>query len=567
MAAAAPDFRSTLRGAPAIAGTTLALAVVLAALGPPFLCAPPGPDPAMYDVQARTVLDGGVLYRDVVEPNLPGAVWIHLAVRRCAGWSSEALRAFDLAWFLATAVLAAAFVRGSGRGAAALRGLVVLALIGGYASLSEWCHCQRDVWLLPFALGALHLRVRAVESADRSEAMSTRARLRRISEGVLWGLAVWLKPHIILPAIAALAAGELAVRRSTSRSGPAQRLGRELAEMVSGGLLVGAIGSAWLIATGAWQPMWTMLREWNPEYLAASAARWTWPRFWTMQARMAPWSLIQIAAAATAFAKLRNVIALRGHADRAAASRNAVLAGAWLGWCVQAIFLQHLFDYVYVPGLVLGATLVASAQARSLSERLEARSLRIVAASLLVGVSLILNAGWVAAWPQCVREGSTPAVRDRLARLPVTNWSELSQVEAFLAAEMIRDGELTAYHTHTVHLLRQLDIRPSTRFVLTETHIRLFPSRTTEIKAALDASGQQYIVVNLLEAGYETAIPRTDRDPESWRDYCDAESMRRFPFHLPAALRAGRYVVLRATGAAAELETRFLPLAAKTAGL
>ena len=67
--------------------------VVAAVRGPLFLCAPLGPDPVMYDLQARVVDDGGVLYRDILEPNLPGAVWIHSVVRHIAGWSSEALRA------------------------------------------------------------------------------------------------------------------------------------------------------------------------------------------------------------------------------------------------------------------------------------------------------------------------------------------------------------------------------------------------------------------------------------------------------------------------------------------
>tara|TARA_B100001939_G_scaffold335217_1_gene337019 strand:+ start:608 stop:751 length:144 start_codon:yes stop_codon:yes gene_type:complete len=42
-------------------------------------------DTALFDVQAAEVLKGGVMYRDIVEPNLPGVVWIHLLIRSVAG--------------------------------------------------------------------------------------------------------------------------------------------------------------------------------------------------------------------------------------------------------------------------------------------------------------------------------------------------------------------------------------------------------------------------------------------------------------------------------------------------
>ena len=76
-----------------IAGPLLAL---LVSQVPNFLQLTLTPDAVLYDVQARCLLEGGVLYRDVLEPNLPGVVWIHVAVRSVAGWSPEVLRMFDL---------------------------------------------------------------------------------------------------------------------------------------------------------------------------------------------------------------------------------------------------------------------------------------------------------------------------------------------------------------------------------------------------------------------------------------------------------------------------------------
>ncbi len=63
---------------------------------PLFLRMPLTNDAQMYDLQVRLLHQGGVLYRDILEPNLPGVVWIQSLVRNAVGWSSEALRAFDL---------------------------------------------------------------------------------------------------------------------------------------------------------------------------------------------------------------------------------------------------------------------------------------------------------------------------------------------------------------------------------------------------------------------------------------------------------------------------------------
>ncbi len=72
-----------------IAGLLLAL---LVSQVPIFVRLTLTPDAVLYDLQAGCLLEGGVLYRDVLEPNLPGVVWIHAVVRSVAGWSPEALQ-------------------------------------------------------------------------------------------------------------------------------------------------------------------------------------------------------------------------------------------------------------------------------------------------------------------------------------------------------------------------------------------------------------------------------------------------------------------------------------------
>src|SRR5262245_16523452 len=76
----------------------LAMVVLLAFLTagfPLFLCMPLWADATLYDLCALNLMQGGVLYRDILDTNLPGMVWLHLAIRSLLGWRSEVLRAVD----------------------------------------------------------------------------------------------------------------------------------------------------------------------------------------------------------------------------------------------------------------------------------------------------------------------------------------------------------------------------------------------------------------------------------------------------------------------------------------
>ena len=64
------------------------LALLLAVNVPLFLCMPLTDDTTLYDLQARNLMQGGVMYRDIFEPNLPGVVWVHIAIRSLLGTSS-----------------------------------------------------------------------------------------------------------------------------------------------------------------------------------------------------------------------------------------------------------------------------------------------------------------------------------------------------------------------------------------------------------------------------------------------------------------------------------------------
>ena len=87
------------------------LALVLAAGLPIFLCMPVWFDTYHYDVCIRTLLHGGVLYRDVFDNNLPGIIWLQTAIRLLVGWRTDAIRLVDLIFYTTGVLLLLRWVR------------------------------------------------------------------------------------------------------------------------------------------------------------------------------------------------------------------------------------------------------------------------------------------------------------------------------------------------------------------------------------------------------------------------------------------------------------------------
>ena len=73
----------------------VALTAFLVAGLPLFVCMPLWADVTLYDLCARNLLRGGVLYRDILDTNLPGMVWLHALIRALFGWRSEVIRLVD----------------------------------------------------------------------------------------------------------------------------------------------------------------------------------------------------------------------------------------------------------------------------------------------------------------------------------------------------------------------------------------------------------------------------------------------------------------------------------------
>lgn len=530
---------------------TAAVALLVVNL-PVMACMPLTADNALYDLQAKTAMAGGVLYQDVFEPNLPGAVWVHMGVRSLFGWSSVALRVFDLVVFFGIVGLLLNFMPGSRQ----LKGIAGALVIGCYFSMTEWCHCQRDTWMLLPALGALSLRAHQLrKSISESPASQSRPiRLRTaIVEGMLWGVAFWLKPFIAIPAIACLCASACVMKSQRS-------LLQCVASVIFGGAIVGAIGSAWLIAYGAWQPFWNVFLEWNPEYLAAGKERWTFERFQGMASRFYPWMLVHAVAIPIAISQLMKI---RAHRKLTSGDVSVVLLAAlYLGWLVQAFGFQHLLDYIHVPALLLGIFVVASYHWAELQWGLMPKAGLACFVMLAVCHSPMIQPRSVLSVRSCLIEGSTAEVRDAVKRNAHPNWQELDNVAAFLKSRGATNNEVTCYNGNTVHVHALLDVQPSMPYVYLETLIRLFPSKHNVIREAVENSPHRFIVTSLRESGMSDGDARelNTAQPARLPDSFPEEHRDEFPWTQPVVYRSGHYVVHEVTQPLGAFNTTTRPL-------
>jgi hypothetical protein len=562
-----------------------AVGVLLVAGIPLMLCMPLAADAVLYDLQAQTVLDGGVLYRDIVEPNLPGIVWCHLAIRSLLGWSAVALRTADLLIVAGILTLLAVFIRRSAvddrrswRRDAALPILVLFAT-SFYFSTPEWVHCQRDIWLMLPALAAFLLRSRRIEQPLGNW---RRAASRSLLEGALWGIAFWIKPFVAVPALAVIGLFVVFARRQRKRTW--EELALDVAGVMAGGAIVGALGSAWLILSGAWPHFWDMALEWNPSYFAHGRNRWTLAQYWSLSADLYPWCLVHLLAIPTALIALwRTGLGDWGHASRhprlthfeiarfhnqGALPARALLSALYLGWLLQAHFLQQPFHYAHVPGIFLGMALLAMSWPRAFRARHTARFALAGAFLLAVIQSPAYDPERLSWWGRCVTEGGTPEVKCALHHRNLPNWIELQPVIDYLKTQNLKDGELTAYNVFLVHLYPELNVRPSTRYVFFDVLLQVFRDKTPLIRDALEHSHERFIVCSLLENGLsaeEIAADAGDIQPMLPAAF-PSSHLDEFPYSMPLVFRSGQYVVYRAEGPVGELNSQPRPLAENAFG-
>ncbi|HLW68031.1 MAG TPA: hypothetical protein VKS79_22125 [Gemmataceae bacterium] len=562
---------------PLVSGTVLAIVLVIGV--PIFMRLPIWLDCSLYDIAARNLQRGGVHYRDVFDTNLPGMVWLHLLVRSTCGWSSEALRTWDFG--ILTIIVGLLYFwlhRQATTLASRLWFLATTALF--YLYLPDIDHCQRDPWMLLPALVATVMRLRQLERAGTRTGVQTSG--WAFLEGVVWGLAVWLKPHAIVPALAVWLAS---IPRLVGVAGWKCLLA-DLGGLLLGGIAAGIPGIVWLKASGAWPYFWDVFTHWNPDYFAEVRAKLP-DRYEDTFYYLRPWSLIHIVALPLAVVYLlAGVVRRRQQAgdrtwlyisatDEKMRRARTLFAALYLGWLAQALFLQKGLEYIHVPEVLLAMALLASQRwalgfgflvwfvLAGTFVSLEKKSSAVKRASdwlfdknpeftsRYLVTHPLLRIQRLELWPRCCRERSNADLRMRLACTGHshcgTDWRQLERVAAFLRAvdPPLRDRELTCWHDspHTLYLW--LDLQPSIRFIHVATIVHV-AEHQEDVRRELLACPQRYVVSDVErvlrqpeDAGAPGATP-LDLPPKF-----PARELRYFPWNQPIVFRAGRYVVHR----------------------
>lgn len=558
----------------------LVVAVVLAVGGPLFVCMPPWPDVTLYDLAARNVLRGGVHYRDVFDTNFPGMVWCFVVLRQLGGPSYEWLRIADLLVVGSSVTVLVVGLKRGGVSASRL-GWFTAACVLFYPFLSEFNHVQRDGWMLLPALLALEARWWRWRLCSNAAGRFW-GRWFAIGEGMLWGAGVWLKPHVSIPALAVAGAGSVLLY---GRWG-GRAVVWDSAGVLTGGLLCGAAGMTWLVATGAWPYFLDIMTRWVPGYLSYwpdGIAFRTGYLFWCF----GPWSVLHALAlpiAAYWLYRLRAAqmfpnpdpvfgppAAVKRLPSRDEGERQmgkTLLAALYVGWVLQVVAVQKPVDYAHVPPVLLALALL-TAWGWNAGKVLV---LGVLAGSLLLQVPLV-SAGWQSArslsllerwtahplldrertglWLRCWTEGSTPEVRNRLGLYIhvhcATNWEELVQVADYLRQVQppLQDRELNCWHDGTHPLYLFLNLEPATRYMHYGTAFSI-RERVPEIVETVASSRQRYVVSDLFpvlgkisDGPYPTTaghVPCLPLDfPEPYR--------RLFPWNQPLVFRCGRYCI------------------------
>lgn len=485
---------------------------------PMFVCSPVTSDTSLFDVQAMTAMKGGVLYRDVLEPNLPGIVWVHIALRSVIGWSSEAIRIADLLIFAATIFLLSQVLKECRSNVpktdSKARTTVFVAVCGlFYLTRNEWCHCQRDLWMLLPSSCAVWLR------CQRSQA-DWKYRGAAFAEGAFWGIAFWIKPHVAIPVVAILLVD---CRRHNSWKLAA----RDIGGVIAGGIAAALPGIVWLIATGAWSHFWEMMLDWNPEYLATGRTRRSVARITMMLERFYPWWILHLLAVPLACVTVFRTFQ-SDSADQPGNQIRTTIAAAYIAWLWQTFLLQHAMDYIHVPEVLLAIFVIAAHP-----WRLDL-GLRRAAVGFVLTLALIsapqFSGGRLSVWSRCFTEGSTPEIRSVLAQGNYPNWIHLDEVRQFLATQNVQDGDVACLNVHSIHLHQELKVLPATRYWSISHPLTMYPTRYDYIMTAVQNSAQQYVVVEDNETNHPGQI-----------------LPKRFPFDFPIVFEAGSYKVYAAS--------------------
>ena len=586
------------------------LSVLLFVLAAPvFLRLPLWCDVTLYDVAARTILAGGIHYRDVFDTNTPGYVWCLTALRATLGTSTIAVRAVDLAIFAGVVFLLDRLAK-LGGGSRTSRWWAIAGMLSFYPFNSEFIHAQRDVWLTLPMLTAIYLRLRRI--CTSTGGAPVHYFWPAFAEGLLWALATWIKPHVIP---LALATWVLTARRLGA--GSWRIAGRDLAGNLAAGIAVGLAGVALLVASGTWPHFWIVMTEWNGHYADLVFGELVY-RLPDELSWFPPWSILLIPSLLLVALSLIDGRILsakwlpdgeRGPIGReispllfdpapsdGARFARGVLAGVYFVWAFESFVFQRAFLYVHVTETLMMIALWASHRwcmpafviawiasfsivfrigddAPNLREALRGNG--VVSYDRLDRNyrHALAERGFAGQWLACFHTPTTgredARLKDTLKKfhlhVATTNWEELGEVEAFLRSRDVKDRELVCWDEGVHPLYLSLGIRPGLRFMHIHNADRIGPDSVAKIRAELHPNRAiRFVVCDLEWVAYVTG-PYKDhirtvhtsryppgRSPDNPVPVMDEQWNEVFPYDgRKAVFRSqggiGRYIVFEVT--------------------
>lgn len=503
-------------------------------LGPLFMRLPLTNDAVLYDLEARWLSEDLLPYRDIVEPNFPGVLVIHRFTRLFLGQSNEALRAVDFVIVVAMLLIGGSLIFA----AAANRAVAAWGILFGllfYLSQSEWCHCQRDTWLLLPTLLGLYFRYRQVKRCESSEATSRTIFLSSVCEGLIWGAGIWLKPHVIVMCGATWACSLFYLPQWKRKA--IDSLG-----LLTGGVIAGGIGLLVLYRLGILSPFLASLNEWNPGYLAARFDNWTRVRYLSMVFRFAPWFLLHLVALPISLWVIFRFLFSKQERSPGTFTQSAVCM-LYIFWMLQSHLLQHLFDYVHVPAIFL-AILVLATQANQIAFLRSPVSLTTFGLLALLA-SPMVKPEKMALWVPALNSDLSPTQTDQLAQLHNPKWQDLQQVELFLREQNVQKQQVVMYNSDLVTLYWNLQLQSPTPYVYMYEIQAYFPDRKDALRQSMIDAHPKFIVTDLVSCGMRQDLAEQvdDFGPLAPPPAYKRANLNYYPWTEPVVFRAGRYMV------------------------
>ena len=357
------------------------------------------------------------------------------------------------------------------------------------------------------------------------------------SKDFLWGVGCWVKPHMLFIAFAAW----LATARRLSW--------RDHLAVFAGGVLAGAAGVGWLVASGAWPYFLDIWKTWNADYLAIVMRELPFRVF--IQLRYFPlYSVCALVAVPLA------VINVRNRSDEPEVFQRKVLSAVYLAWLFTALLLQRPFHYVHVPETLLMLAVFTANRCPLpfvlvVLQVLTGMWFAVAGQSIpFAGHHAAFDANRTRWWAQCL-EANPP----REARRGVAMWAqhfggndpvELGAVADFLRTQNVRDGELIAWHDSPHALYLELRIKPSFRFMHVGTAAGLGKWQEEQVLRELQAAiPHARFVVSDMHRVTEKYGELNDVDADGLPKVLPAWQRKEFPFDQPVVFRSpsGRYLV------------------------